>query len=85
MKNGRAICQNLSDIEVIEGRGANIPVGDGQFDGVAALRVYEYVEDVGITLAEARRALKLECPIAIVSILWEPCRFMVPKGNSTNA
>ena len=75
VENARAICQNLSCVEVIEGSATEIPVGDGQFDGVAALQVYEYVEDVGLALAEARRVLKLGCPIAIVSILWEHCRF----------
>ena len=73
--NASAICQNLSFVDVIEGSASEIPIGDGQFDGVAALQVYEYVEDVGLALAEARRVLKLGCPIAIVSILWEHCRF----------
>ena len=77
--NARAICQNLSCVDVIEGSASEIPIGDGQFDGVAALQVYEYVEDVGSALAEARRVLKLGCPIAIVSILWEHCRFCCRK------
>ena len=46
-----------SCVEVIEGSATEIPVGDGQFDSVAALQVYEYVEDVGLALAEARRVL----------------------------
>ncbi len=75
VENARAICQNLSCVEVIEGSATEIPVEDEQFDGVAALQVFEYVEDVGLALAEARRVLKLGCPLAIVSILWEHCRF----------
>ncbi len=72
--NARAIFRNVSCVEVIEGSGTEIPVGDGQFDGVAALQVYEYVEDVGLALAEARRVLKLGCPMAIISILWQHFR-----------
>ena len=75
VENTRAICQSLSCVEVIEGNASEIPVEDAQFDGVAALQVYEYVEDVGSALAEARRVLKPGCPISIVSILWEHCRF----------
>ena len=75
VENTRAICQSLSCVEVIEGNASEIPVEDAQFDGVAALQVYEYVEDVGSALTEARRVLKLGCPIAIISILWEHCRF----------
>ena len=74
VENARAICQNLSRVEVIEGSATEIPVGDGQFDGVAALQVYEYVEDVGLDLAEAQRVLKLGCPMAIISILWQHFR-----------
>ena len=75
VENTRAICQSLSCVEVIEGNASEIPVEDAQFDGVAALQVYEYVKDVGSALAEARRVLKPGCPISIVSILWEHCRF----------
>jgi len=75
VENARVICQDLSCVEIIEGDASEIPVEDAQFDGLAALQVYEYVEDVGSALTEARRVLKLGCPIAIISILWEHCRF----------
>ena len=75
VENARVICQDLCCVEIIEGDASEIPVEDAQFDGLAALQVYEYVEDVGSALTEARRVLKLGCPIAIISILWEHCRF----------
>ncbi len=73
--NARSLCQGLACVELIEGNAADIASGDAKFDGLAALQVYEYVEDVSPALEEARRVLKPGCPIAIVSILWEHCRF----------
>ena len=73
--NARAICQGLPCVKIIEGPVGEIPYGDAQFDGIAALQVYEFVEDVNAALEEARRVLRPGCPIAIVSILWEHCRF----------
>ena len=75
LENARSICQGLSCVDIIEGAAAAIPTDDAQFDGLAALQVYEYVKDVSAALEEARRVLKRGCPIAIVSILWEHCRF----------
>ena len=75
LENARAICEGLACVSVTEGAATEIPSDDAQFDGLAALQVYEYVEDVSAALEEARRVLKPGCPIAIVSILWEHCRF----------
>ena len=75
LENARAICEGLACVTVTEGAATEIPSDDAQFDGLAALQVYEYVEDVSAALEEARRVLKPGCPIAIVSILWEHCRF----------
>ena len=75
LENARLICDELECVDIIEGTATAIPADDAQFDGVSAVQVYEYVEDVNGALGEARRVLKHGCPIAIVSILWEHCRF----------
>ncbi len=75
LENARAICQGIACVDIIEGTATEIPSDDAQFDGLAALQVYEYVKDVSAALKEARRVLKAGSPIAIVSILWEHCRF----------
>ena len=75
LENARAVCQGLACVKIIEGNAAQIPSDDAQFDGLAAIQVYEYVKDVSAALEEARRVLKPGCPIAIISILWEHCRF----------
>ena len=75
LENARAICQGLACVDIMEGTAAEIPTDGTQFDGLAALQDFEYVEDVSAALEEARRVLKPGCLIAIVSILWEHCRF----------
>ena len=75
LETARTLCNSLSSVELIEGGATGIPAEDEQFDGVTALQTYEYVEDIVTALTEARRVLKPGCPIAIVSVLWDHCRF----------
>ena len=75
LETARTICSSLPSVELIEGGATEIPAEAEQFDGITALQTYEYVEDVAGALLEARRVLKRGCRIAIVSILWDHCRF----------
>ena len=75
LTNARALCDALASIEFIEGSATEIPADDGQFDGIAAIQTYEYIQDINGALTEARRVLKHGAPAAIVSILWEHCKF----------
>ena len=84
LENAKAVCQGLACVKIIEGNAAQIPSDDAQFDGLAAIQVYEYVKDVSAALEEARRVLKPGCPIAIVSILWEHCRFYGAEKSLMN-
>ena len=75
IETARALCSSLGNVKLIAGSAVEIPCEDGSFDGVTALQTFEYVEDVVAALAEARRVLKRGYPIAIISILWDHCKF----------
>ena len=75
LENAKAYCSEYDYIEFIEGSATDIPCDAESFDALAAIQTYEYIEVVNPALKEARRVLKLGCPIAIVSILWDHCRF----------
>ncbi|MDG1888369.1 MAG: methyltransferase domain-containing protein [Alphaproteobacteria bacterium] len=75
LENAKTYCSEYDCIRFIEGSAASIPCGAETFDALAAIQTYEYIEEVDPALKEARRVLKLGCPIAIVSILWDHCLF----------
>ena len=75
LDNAKTYCSEYDCIELIEGNATDIPCANEVFDGLVGIQTYEYIKDVGPALKEARRVLKLGCPIAIVSILWDHCRF----------
>ena len=75
LDNAKTYCCEYDCIELIEGNATDIPCASEVFDGLVGIQTYEYIKDVGPALKEARRVLKLGCPIAIVSILWDHCRF----------
>ena len=62
LENARAVCQGLACVKIIEGNAAQIPSDDAQFDGLAAIQVYEYVKDVSAALEEARRVFETRMP-----------------------
>ncbi len=75
LQTAKTLCHSLSNVELIEGSAVKIPYEDARFDGITAIQTYEYIEDVKAALTEGRRVLKRGCPIGIISILWDHCRF----------
>lgn len=71
----RALCEGLPAAELIEGDGTDLPFGDADFDGLAAIQTLEYIPDVDRALAEARRVLRPGAKVALVSVLWEHWRY----------
>ena len=45
-------------LDRVRGSARALPFGDGTFDAVVAVEVFEHVEDVAVAIAEARRVLK---------------------------
>ena len=69
LDNAKTYCSEYDCIELIEGNATDIPCANEVFDGLVGIQTYECIKDVGPAFKEARRVLKLGCPIAIVSIL----------------
>ena len=77
--NAKTYCSEYDCIELIEGNATDIPCANEVFDGLVGIQTYEYIKDVGPAFKERGGVLKLGCPIAIVSILWDHCRFYGAK------
>jgi ubiquinone/menaquinone biosynthesis C-methylase UbiE len=71
-------CSGLGNVEFAEGSATAMPFGDGEFDALSSIQTYEYVADVDVALAEARRVLKPGAKAAIISVLWDHWRFSGP-------
>jgi ubiquinone/menaquinone biosynthesis C-methylase UbiE len=58
------------NVTVLEGGATALPVGDGAFDRMLSVQVFEYLEDASAALAEARRVLKPGGRIVVWDIDW---------------
>lgn len=70
-----ALCAGLSQVELLEGSATTMSLADSSFDGVASIQMLEYIPEVDLALAEARRILKPGGRAAFVSVLWDHWRF----------
>ena len=69
------LCANLPGVELVTGDATNMAFGDDEFDCLASIQMYEYVEDVDAALTESARVLKPGGRAAMVSVLWDHWRF----------
>ena len=75
LTSARELCKGLPSVELIEGDSTDLPFEDGSFDGLGSIQMLEYVREVDIAIAEARRVLKPGGKAALVSVLWDHWRF----------
>jgi ubiquinone/menaquinone biosynthesis C-methylase UbiE len=59
-----------ANARVLEGQATALPVGDGEFDRLLSVQVFEYLDDVGAALAEVRRVLKPGGRLVLWDIDW---------------
>jgi ubiquinone/menaquinone biosynthesis C-methylase UbiE len=59
-----------ANARVLEGQATALPVGDGEFDRLLCVQVFEYLDDVGAALAEVRRVLKPGGRLVLWDIDW---------------
>jgi arsenite methyltransferase len=69
------LCVNLPGVELLTGDATDLPFGDGEFDCLSSIQMYEYIDDVDAALAESARVLKPGGRAAMVSVLWDHWRF----------
>jgi ubiquinone/menaquinone biosynthesis C-methylase UbiE len=59
-----------ANARVLEGQATALPVGDGEFDRLLSVQVFEYLDDVSAALAEVRRVLKPGGRLVLWDIDW---------------
>jgi len=69
------LCAGLPAVELVEGDATDTSFIDGAFDGIASIQALEYIAEVDLALAEARRVLRPGGKAAFVSVLWDHWRF----------
>ncbi len=74
----RELCADLPAVELHAGIAGELPLGDGEIDGLASVQTLEYVPDVAGALAECRRVLKPGGRAVFISVLWDHWRFHGP-------
>lgn len=62
------ISKNVYGLDIVEGRGENIPFKDNEFDLVLMCSVVEHVDDFDKTIKEAKRVLKSGGQLMITSV-----------------
>lgn len=72
MRDGAtALCTGLSQVQVLQGGGADIPLDDAAMDGAVSLQVFEYIPDIPAVLAELRRVLRPGGRLVIGDMQWD--------------
>ncbi len=74
----RELCANLPAAELHADIAGELPLGDGEIDGLASVQTREYVPDVAGALAECHRVLVPDGRAVFVSVLWDHRRFHGP-------
>ena len=64
-------CDELANVELLNGTATSLPVEDGGFDAALCIQVLEYIADSAVALAELYRALRPGGRVLVWDIDWE--------------
>jgi len=65
------VCADLPAAELVKGDATELPFEDNSFDGLVAINTLEYIPKLDLALAEARRVLRPDARLAVISVLWD--------------
>lgn len=64
-------CEGYSNVRILEGTAAELPLNDASADRAASLQVFEYLSDIPGALAEIRRVLRPEGRLVVADMHWD--------------